>query len=261
MEIAPKIYSLPAGRGEFMGLFPPNVYLVAGRRAALIDAGYGDPEAVGSRLDFIRNFSLAYILITHAHPDHIGGAEEFRRATGAVILAHPEESVSRAEGKLEDGQVLDLEGAKIRVVHTPGHTRGHLCFLAEEAGVLFTGDHILGLGTTVIRPHQGDMGEYMESLRKLLDLPLKLIAPGHGPVVRQPQAKVRELLQHREERERQVLDCLRRGIGDIPGMVREIYPELDGRLIPMAREQVLAHLMKLVKEGRAEEKDGGYHIV
>lgn len=161
---------------------------------------------------------------------------------------------------LEGGEVFTTGKEELEVVHTPGHTPGMCCFFLRQRGVLFSGDHILGLGTTVISQPKGDMGLYMDSLRKLVNYPLQQILPGHGPVISQARRKVAELLQHRLEREDQVLSCLNKGQHQIEEIVKEIYTELEPRLVGLARQQVEAHLLKLVREGKVQARDGGYYL-
>lgn len=251
MEVIPRIHSLTIGRGAFTGIFPPNVYLIADRTPVLVDTGYEGQAQ--ERLGLLQELGVspALILVTHPHVDHIGGAAFLCQHTGAKVLMHaadaPPDGVDQT---LHGGEVMELGEDTLEVVHTPGHSPGHICLFLRERGVLFSGDHILGLGTTVITQPRGSMGQYMESLRRLLGMPLKQLCPGHGPLVRDAHAKVQELLQHRLEREEQVLSCLRRGRRRIDQMVADIYNELDPRLVGMAQEQVRAHLAKLVGEGK-----------
>ncbi|HEX77271.1 MAG TPA: MBL fold metallo-hydrolase [Dehalococcoidia bacterium] len=259
MEIVKGVYALPWGRAPFMGLSPPNVYLVRDQKTALIDAGHAQPQAAEARLRALRQLGLSgvdYLALTHAHPDHAGGADLLCQATGARLAAHPEEASPPGAICLHGGQSLDLGGLQLLAIHTPGHSPGHLCFFLEERGILFSGDHILGLGTTVILPPEGDMGCYMESLERLLDYPITMILPGHGPAIRQPRRKIEELLQHRREREAQVLDCLRRGQGTAEEMVPHLYPELEPCLASWAQGQVQAHLIKLEREGKLARLKG-----
>jgi len=257
LEIVSGVHSIPVGSDPFIGFFAPNVYLVVGKEGALIDSGYGDEQSVASMLDYINGFpglSLAFILITHAHFDHLGGAMKIKEATGAQIVLHSAEARAAdvsADKLVEDGDNLALDGLSLEVIHTPGHSPGHACILLREEGILFSGDHVLGMGTTAMRPPEGDMAQYINSLRKLLDYDIKMICPGHGPSITAPQHKLKELIQHRLEREQQVLSRLRRGMVTVKELVAEIYPELDSRLYEMAQGQVLAHLVKLEREGKA----------
>lgn len=262
MEVLPRVHSLAIGKGAFTGLFPPNVYLIADRTPVLVDTGY---EAhAEERLGLLQGLGVspACIFVTHPHVDHIGGAAFLRQHTGAKVLMHTADAPDQGvDGRLQGGEVMELGEDTLEVVHTPGHTPGAICLFLRERGVLLSGDHILGLGTTVITLPRGSMGQYMDSLRRLLALPLAQICPGHGPLVRDARAKVQELLQHRLEREEQVLSCLRRGRRRVDEMVSDIYNELDPRLVGMAQEQARAHLAKLVEEGRAVAHGEEYSLV
>jgi glyoxylase-like metal-dependent hydrolase (beta-lactamase superfamily II) len=152
---------------------------------------------------------------------------------------------------VDDGDVVQVGGLHLRCVHAPGHTAGHLCLLLEEDSVLFAGDNVLGVGTAAIGPPpHGDMAEYIRSLRKMQALDARILAPGHGPAVADPHRKIQELIDHRQQREDQIVGLLAKGKDSVKSLLKSIYPELDKRLMGMAQGQVLAHLHKLQSEGR-----------
>jgi glyoxylase-like metal-dependent hydrolase (beta-lactamase superfamily II) len=157
-----------------------------------------------------------------------------------------------------DGDILEIGGFSLEIIHTPGHSPASVCVYIRESKVLFTGDHILGIGTTVVDAPEGDMTQYIDSLKKLLSYDIRLICPGHGPPIKEAERKIRELIAHRQERELQVLRCLRQGRKNVARLVAEIYPELDCRLLELARRQVLAHLRKLAKEKKVVSSGGEY---
>ena len=260
VEIAPRVHSIKVETYTFMGLYAPNVFLIVGEEAALVDSGYKDGEAARTCIEYIESLAplkLAYVVVTHPHPDHIGGCRSITEITGAKVVIHPlaagqaEQQHLSADILVEDSDILDIGGISLEIIHTPGHTSGNICIHMKEEGILFTGDHILGIGTTVIDVFDGDMAQYIDSLKKLLNRGIKLICPGHGPLIRQPELKIKELISHRQQREQQILSCLNQGKTSVAEMVSEIYPELDPRLVTMANMQVMAHLKKLVLEEKA----------
>jgi len=203
-----------------------------------------DPgPAIDSHIDAIREAmpELRTILITHRHGDHAPAATPLREATGARIVA----PLDIADQFVRDGDVVD----GITAIATPGHTSEHVCYLTSD-GDLFTGDTILGMGTTAIFPPDGHMGDYLRSLQKLRALNPRRIYPGHGPVREDAVALIDQYLAHRLEREQQVLDALAQGAKSIPELRAAIYPDLDERLHGAAEVQLGAHLIKLREEGK-----------
>ena len=273
MELAPGLHSLHVDiEGSFFFRnYPPNAYLLTHGEGALIDTGNGDDHSISSRLDQLKelgNPDFRYIILTHPHPDHLGGAERLKQLTGAQLLIHNDDADTaneafentRIDDALNDGDVIDLGGLELEMVHTPGHTHGHTCVLNRTDRSLFTGDHILGTGTTAVSPDRGDMARYIDSLRKLQPLDISALYPGHGAPVKQPQAKIKELLEHRLERERQVLGFLSEGRNTIDSLVKAIYPELDPDLLSEAQGQVQVHLIKLINEGQVQSQGETYTL-
>jgi len=150
---------------------------------------------------------------------------------------------------IDDGAVVSTEGATLRAIWTPGHARDHLCFYFEEEKAIFTGDVVLGAGTTVIGD-DGDLGDYLDSLKRLLALDVEVIYPAHGPVIRNARAKIEQYIAHRLLREEQVLDGLRAGVSEVPLLVKRMYTDVPEALHAAAAMSVLAHLRKLEKERR-----------
>jgi glyoxylase-like metal-dependent hydrolase (beta-lactamase superfamily II) len=238
-----------------------NSYVVSGAPgggAVVIDPG----DAAAAHLDRIVAAAKAAggvraILITHGHPDHVGGAAELRERTGAPVLAWSREGVPLAGQTLADGEVVHIGGRALRAIHTPGHRFDHLSFLLEDAGALFAGDLVAGVGTVVINPPEGDLAAYLASLRWLLALDLRLILPAHGPAIEAPHELLEQYIAHRDERERQILAGLRAGHERIPELVAAIYADVDPALHPVAARSVLAHLLKLEREGRVIREGSG----
>lgn len=189
---------------------------------------------------------LDTILITHRHADHAPAATPLKQFTGARILA----PLDFADERLHGGERIAIDDVTIEVIATPGHTSEHVCFLTSD-GDLFTGDTILGFGTTAIFPPDGNMRDYLASLRTLRAKEPKRIFPAHGPVREDAVALIDEYIAHRLERERQVLEALHAGAATPAELRARIYPDLDERLHGAAEIQITAHLIKLQEEGRA----------
>ena len=264
-----------------------GTYIIGTGEVAVVDPGPlldSHRDALHAALEGER---VTAILVTHCHSDHSPLAAWLRDETGAPTYAfgpHPqpdpddevtdddelEEEIAegvKVEETLDyafepDVRVADGEvaasgpGWTVRGVHTPGHTSNHMCFAFEEEGVLFPGDHVMGWSTTVVSPPDGDMAAYVESLRKVAGRADRTYWPTHGPSIPSPQRYVDALVEHRLQREQQVLDAVRDGLVEIPAIVALLYKDVDEKLHKPAGRSVLSHLVKLVDEGAVRVADG-----
>ncbi len=256
-ELARGIWRVLAPNPSVMTGPGTNTYLVGGADLVAIDPG-PDDEAHLDRIAEVGEGRIRYVVATHTHPDHAPGAGGLAERTGATVLGFDERDGFAPDGCLGDGDVVAGDGFRLRALHTPGHASNHLCYLLEERGILFSGDHIMGGSTVVIAPPDGDMAAYLGSLRRLLalDPPLAAIAPGHGPLMADPQAVIEGYLRHRLAREQAISAALRRrGRATIPELVVDVYTDVPEALHPIARYSVWAHLRKLAGEGSAESSD------
>jgi glyoxylase-like metal-dependent hydrolase (beta-lactamase superfamily II) len=204
---------------------------------------------------------LRTILVTHRHGDHAPAAIPLQQATGAKIFA-PDGVLedSQVARRLEHGDTIDVEGDRLEVIATPGHTREHVCFFTSDHD-LFSGDTILGFGTTAIFPPDGSMRDYIASLHLLRSRNPRRIHPAHGPTRDDAIAVIDDYTAHRLERERQVIAAMRAGATTIPKLREVIYRDLDPRLRGAAETQISAHLIKLIEEEKVHETDGTYALV
>jgi glyoxylase-like metal-dependent hydrolase (beta-lactamase superfamily II)/8-oxo-dGTP pyrophosphatase MutT (NUDIX family) len=241
-----------------------NAYVLGFGEAVLVDPGSPFDHEIDALLEAIaalsaRGREVGAIWLTHHHPDHVGGVERARRELDVPVLAHPltaERLRPRGieiDATLEDGQRVVLGGEPelpLRVVHTPGHARGHLAFFDERAGSLVVGDMIAGIGTIVVDPPEGNMDDYLGSLRKLIELEPRTLFPSHGPTIRTAVAKLEEYVEHRLWREERVVEAWNEGLREPGELLPRVYDDVPEIARPLARRQLFAHLERLSRLGR-----------
>jgi len=262
----PRTATVSALVGRVLGLNPgmmtgpgTNTYLVGRRDPILIDTGAGVAEYLPLMERYLgeRGFSQpSRVILTHRHRDHMGGVGQLRgrfRGLRVAKMIHKDSGLPEPMDDLRDGQKVEGEGVTLMPIHTPGHASDHLCYYLVEEKAVFTGDVILGGSTTVIPSEDGDLGDYLASLRRLQRLDVRRIYPAHGPVIEDAPAKIQEYIDHRMLRERQILAALGDGLTTIPAMVERIYAEVPKALHAMAAMSVESHLKKLKREGRVSE--------
>jgi glyoxylase-like metal-dependent hydrolase (beta-lactamase superfamily II) len=234
-----------------------NTYVVGDRMPVVIDPGPAIDGHLEAVLDEAGRPSL--VVLTHTHPDHAEGAETFAAMARAPLAAFAGGTGTCATAAaIADGQRIDVDGTALVAMHTPGHSSDHLSFVLESERAMFTGDHVLGRGTTVIAYPDGHLADYMTSLARAKAARATRLYPGHGPVVDEPDAVLDYYVAHRLERERQVIAALEAGDTMVPQMVERIYWDVDPSLHAVAALSVRAHLEKLAAEGRAREEGGSW---
>ena len=264
-QVSPLIRRVVANNPGPFTFTGTGTYIVGRGEVAVIDPGPDLPEHLEAILSATDGERIAAILVTHNHADHSPLAGPLAAATGAATYGCPLKTpVGKGEVQMEEGHddhfvaqnvvceggLIEGPGWTFEALPTPGHTSNHVCYALREENALFSGDHIMGWSTTVVVPPDGDMADYMQSVRRVEEGGYATLWPTHGPPVTDPAPFLTAYLAHRQARERQVLEQLGEGRVQIADMVPVLYAAVDKRLYPAAAQSLLAHLIKLVREGR-----------
>ncbi len=232
-----------------LSLAGTNTWIVGRDPAFVIDPGPALPAHLDAVVELVdERGGLGGILLTHDHPDHSEGVAALRERMPAPLAA------GRAEHLRRGGDVVLSEGVSfgpLTALATPGHAPDHFALLYGP--VCFTGDAVLGEGSVFIAPDPGALAGYLAALRRLKELPLELLCPGHGPTVQRPHEKLREYLAHRLDRERRLVSALDGGEREVAGMLDAAWSDVPPGVRPFAAITLAAHLDKLAEEGRLPE--------
>jgi len=233
-----------------------NTYLLGTDQIAVIDPGPDDHEEHLDAVAAAGDGRIRWILVTHTHPDHSPGATGLKERTGAQVLGFDERDGFVPDEAIGDGYTLETAAFRLAAIHTPGHASNHLCYRLDQEDLLFSGDHIMSGSTVVIAPPDGDMAAYLKALEELRQWRLEAIAPGHGPWIDDPWAKVDEYVTHRQAREAAITAALQAaGSAKVEDIVAAVYVDVPEALHPIARFSVWAHLRKLADDGLARSED------
>lgn len=262
-KVLPGIRRIVAPNPSPYTLHGTGTYIVGKNKLAIVDPGPNIPSHIEAIINQTKNEKITHIIVTHTHSDHSPAARPLSEITGAVVMGYgPHGSSGGEEGAdlnfmpdhfLKDKEIIKGDNWSIECIHTPGHTSNHICYGVIGTNAVFTGDHIMGWSTTLVSPPDGNMKDYYCSLEKMLLREDKYYIPAHGNIIQNPKRFVKALIGHRRMRERQIIKYLNYNNPlYIPDLVKNMYPNLDSRLIKAAGRSVLAHLlhmeeMKLVK--------------
>ena len=283
VQVSPLVRRVIANNPSKYTYHGTGTYIVGHGDVAVIDPGPMLDEHREALVDALAGDRVRAILVTHCHSDHSPLSSWLREASGAPTSAFgPHARVDDDEDELDDEiepgkpleETIDFDfepdvrlndgdvaasgaGWTLRAVYTPGHTSNHMCYALEQEAALFTGDHVMGWSTTIVSPPDGDMRAYIESLHKVMARADATLWPTHGAPVTNPEPFLQAFLDHRLEREAQVLQAVRSGHTEIEAMVKELYVDVREELHKAAGRSVKSHLVKLAHDGSVTVEGSG----
>lgn len=252
-----------------MTLDGTNTYVVGHDPAYVIDPGPNIPEYIAAVANWLRNTDhrVEGILLTHGHHDHTLGTRRLAQALGSTpvwasaTMTSDKAAIANVNRRYGAAERFDVDGDALEVLATPGHSHDHVAFRLLRSRVLFAGDTVLGRGSSVVAPADGNMSHYMQTLAAIDAVDPAIIAPGHGPIIYDPAAKITEYVEHRRQRERQILDALALGPMKTEDLVGRIYGDTDPRVLDFARSSLEAQLIKLEDEHQIRHIENEYELL
>lgn len=277
VQLSPRVQRVIADNPGPFTYTGTGVYIIGGADAgsivAVIDPGPTTKNHMAAIDKALAGRTVGHVLVTHHHIDHSPlakplaakhgckvygyGLQTREPVGGEVRLEAGDDLTFQPDIELRCGDVITGEGWTVEAIHTPGHTSNHLCYALRDENILFSGDHIMGWSTSVVSPPDGHMGDYLDSLTRILGRDFTRIWPTHGPAIEDPKRFVTEYINHRHKREDQILAAIDAGLHFIGDMVAHIYKDVDKRLHPAAAHSVLAHLIHMTETGRVKTDGAG----
>tara|TARA_B100001027_G_scaffold96510_1_gene66275 strand:+ start:177 stop:977 length:801 start_codon:yes stop_codon:yes gene_type:complete len=244
-----------------------NTYLIGKEDITLIDPGPNIPEHIDKILSVGKN-KIKRILVTHTHTDHSPAALPISKKLNIPMFGRLVDRESQWEDEtfipdnvLSHGDEISTDEYSLETIHTPGHASNHLCFYIKEIKCLLTGDHIMDGSTVVIAPPDGNMTEYINSLRLLEEYEINYFAPGHGNIMREPTKTINSIIRHRLSRESKVFRCVeKKQNSNIDQLLLLVYDDVPEMLHPIAKMSLLAHLIKLEEDGKLKNYENTYSL-
>ena len=244
-----------------------NTYLIGKEDITLIDPGPNIPEHIDKILSVGKN-KIKRILVTHTHTDHSPAALPISKKLNIPMFGRLVDRESQWEDEtfipdnvLSHGDKISTDEYSLETIHTPGHASNHLCFYIKEIKCLLTGDHIMDGSTVVIAPPDGNMTEYINSLRLLEDYEINYFAPGHGNIMKEPTKTINSIIRHRLSRESKVFRCVeKKQNSNIDQLLLLVYDDVPEMLHPIAKMSLLAHLIKLEEDGKLKNYENTYSL-
>jgi glyoxylase-like metal-dependent hydrolase (beta-lactamase superfamily II) len=268
VRVAPGVWRIVAPNASPMTGPGTNSYLLGDPPTAILDPGPDEPAHLEALLALAPGVDTVFV--THTHMDHSPAATRLSESTGARLVGRAAPGDGRQDlsfraqhAPLRD-ELFAIGALRLRAIDTPGHASNHVCYLLEDSGLLFSGDHVLEGVTPVILAPDGDLAAYLDALQRLKGYALEAIAPGHGRLMTQPQAVIDGVIAHRGRREAMVIAALGAlgagtGAATMDALLDTVYAGLDPALRRFARATLEAHLIKLEREGRAHRDSEGWH--
>ena len=274
VELSPLIRRITCNNPGPFTFKGTNTFIVGRGIIAIVDPGPDDEAHLAALLNAVRGETVSNILVTHTHMDHSPLAAKLVAATGAKTYSAISPAKSAADSdirldasidhnftpdvSLSDGDILEGKGWALEAVFTPGHMANHMSYCLKQEKALLVGDHVMAWATTVVAPPDGNMKDYMGSLRKLLKRNEDIYYPAHGPESTKPRPLARAILAHRKMREEAIYIRVKSGDQNIEEIVANVYADIDPRLHAAAGLSTLAHLEHLMEKGRIEKRDNVY---